>query len=464
MSLPPAAAVDDLPHPALGLRQKINLVFSALALLVLGVLVALQIQTARAGVREEIDASNRIAVQLLDRVTRLHALGGLAALTAFLSETGRIRANDVVLTDPAGRVLYTSPPSLYKAGRDAPAWYAALVTPSLRPITLTLRSGRLRITANPTRSVLDAWDDLRRVVLVQALLLLGADLLLLWMVGRWLLPLESIGDGLRAIERGRHQSRLPPLAGKEAGALGRTFNRMAQALEDNFEMRRREAESQARLAAQREFTALLERRIEEERAALARELHDAFGQSLTAIRSIAKALLADPDIAGRPSARAVAMVYDSAGATADALQRMIPRLRPIQLDGMGLAEALADLSAELRLANPALQIELACAGQLPPLGDAAELSLYRIVQEALTNVVRHAGAGRAQVELRRDGDTLRLTVLDDGIGAASLVRDGHYGVRGMQERVAALEGSIVFGPGPDGGLRIDVALDLRRLA
>jgi two-component system sensor histidine kinase UhpB len=463
------------------LRQKISLLFVGVGVLLLVVLATVAVQSARNSVREEIDASNRIAAQLLERVARLHALGGLDSLVGFLSETGRIRANEVLLYDQAGTLLYQSPPSRYKIGRDAPAWYAALVTPELREKRIMLGGARLIVVPNPGRAVLDAWDDLRRIFLLEALLLLAADLAIFWMVGRWLAPLVRIEAGLREMAGGGQHVRLPPLPGREAGALGRTFNRMAQAVEENLEAKKSSAAARARLAAQREFMAVLESRMEEERAALARELHDEFGQSLTAIRSIAKSLAQHPALQGSPLQPAAQVLYDTAGSSVDALQRMIPRLRPVQLEGMGLADALRDLIGELRLrqgvAGPgALRYELAIAAPLPALPEAVELSAYRIAQEALNNVARHADA--SLVELRVEvgvfeglqGRALHMTISDDGRamngdakdGEAELVlaRPGHYGIPGMRERAEQLGGTVTFRPRQGGGLEVDVILPL----
>ena len=101
---------------------------------------------------------------------------------------------------------------------------------------------------------------------------------------------------------------------------------------------------------------------------------------------------------------------------------------------------------------------------LPPLADALELSAYRIVQEAVTNVVRHAGATRAHVTIGVDGKTLLLAIADNGRGAALLQREGHYGVRGMQERAESHGGRVEFGGGPEGGLEVRVRLPLQQVS
>jgi len=456
------AAQHPLPRPdGMSLRVKINLIFSGLTVLIFAVLMAVEVAGTRASVREEMEASSRIASQLLGRISHFYARNMMPELVAFLRDTGRVRANDIRLYDTNGELLYQSPPSLYKAGRDAPAWYAALVRPPPTERSIDLDGARLVLTANPTRAILDGWDNLFDILFSQFLLLLLADLVLFWLVGRWLAPLERIERGLREIEQGDHQVRLPPLQGKEAGEMGRAFNRMAQAVEDNIQVRQASAEAQARLDAQREFTMLLHARIEEERAAIARELHDELGQSLTAIRSIAKSMMQHPDVVGGPLERHAKMLFDTAGMTSDAMRRLIPRLRPIQLEGMGLVDAIRDLLTETQQNHSEVRFELSVEREgLPALDDQLELTAYRIVQEAVTNVVRHSGASRAMVVIGVEGSALKITIADNGKGAETLQREGHYGVRGMQERAAAFGGDIVFGRGADGGLAVRVTLPL----
>lgn len=457
----PAGRRSPAPVTGMSLRLKINLIFSVLTILIFSVLIAVELAATRASVREEMEASGRIAAQLLGRIGDYYGGDDLSELVGFLHATGRVRANDIRLYDTRGALLYESPPSVYKAGRDAPAWYATLIRPPKVEQVIRLRQAQLVVSTNPTRAILDGWDNLRDIVLAQLTLLALADLLIFWVVGRWIAPLEKIERGLSEIEQGDHHVRLPPLPGKEAGQMGRAFNRMAQAVEDNIQVRQASAEAQARLDAQREFTQLLHARIEEERASLARELHDELGQSLTAIRSIAKSMMQHPDMAGRPLERHAKMLFDTAGMTSDAMRRMIPRLRPIQLEGMGLVDAVRDLLTETQQNHPEVKFELSVGGPLPPLDDALELSAYRIMQEAVTNVVTHAHATRAQVSLGMDGHKLLLAIVDNGKGAVSLQRKGHYGVRGMQERAAAHEGEVTFGMAADGGLEVRVALPVK---
>ena len=445
----------------LSLRRKLDLIFAVLTLLVLSIFVTVEIQATRSSIREEMEASKRISTQLLSRIGEGYGRANMPQLAKFLRQTGRVRASEVTLIDEAGSLLYTSPPPTYKAGRNAPDWYTEVVAPRMAPTTIVLDGARLQVTMNPSRAVLDSWDDLKTILISQGLLLLAADLLVFWLVGRWLVPLERISGGLRQMEAGQHHIRLPSLPGREAGEMGRAFNRMAQAVEENLQVRQAGAEAQARLQAQRESSRLLNARIEDERAALARELHDELGQSLTAMRSIAMSLLHSPELQGTTGAQAARLLFDTAGTTYDAMHRMIPRLRPIQLDGMDLIDAVRDMATDLQLRHPPLHIALQVMAPLPRLPDVLEISIFRIIQEALTNVIRHAGATRATIAFSLSDGQLQIVVADDGKGSDMRVhKSGHYGVRGMQERAESLGGSVQFGASPGGGLSVQVRLPM----
>jgi two-component system sensor histidine kinase UhpB len=451
----------DAPRAGISLRLKINLIFLALTVLVFLILIRVEVSATRDSVREEMEASSRIATQLLARISSSYVSEDLSDLIGFLQATGRIRANEIALYDKAGMLRYQSPPSVYKAGRDAPQWYASLVSPPEMKRVIMIGEAQLVIATNPTRAILDGWDNLRNILLAQLMLFVLADIALFWLIGQWVAPLEKIERGLSEIERGDHQVRLPPLPGKEAGQMGRTFNRMAQAVEDNIQVRQASAEAQARLEVQREFTKQLHARIEEERAALALELHDELGQSLTAIRSIAKSMMQRPEVAGGPLEQHAKMLFDTAGMTSDAMHRMIPRLRPIKLEGMGLVDAVRDLLTETQQNNPDIQFNLKAEGRMPALDEALELSAYRIIQEAVTNIVRHAGATRAHIGINSGQGQFTLVIADNGRGAPSVKREGHYGVRGMQERAESHGGTIVFKPSAEGGLEVVVSLPIK---
>jgi two-component system, NarL family, sensor histidine kinase UhpB len=208
----------------------------------------------------------------------------------------------------------------------------------------------------------------------------------------------------------------------EVTLLARSFNDMLDRLED-----------ERRDSARRELAAQ-----ERERRRLARELHDEIGQNLTALSMRLARIAGDAD----PSV--AAQVEEARGATlrtVEDVRRLAHRLRPVALDELGLAAALATLCTEMSHST-GLPIERDLPSDLPPLAPEVETVLYRVTQESLTNVVRHAGARSAEVSLTvaPDGD-LVLSVRDDGDGMPSAgAMNG--GIRGMRERALLVGGEL----------------------
>src|SRR6185312_4379470 len=123
----PSRAVPLRYHSVMKLRTRLNLVVSGLTAVFVAVLLTEEIQNTRSSVREEIQAANGVASQLLGRLAVIYSrTGGTEVVQQFLQQLGRVRANDIVLRSPLGETLYRSPPPTYKAGREAPAWFAHL--------------------------------------------------------------------------------------------------------------------------------------------------------------------------------------------------------------------------------------------------------------------------------------------------------------------------------------------------
>jgi len=187
---------------------------------------------------------------------------------------------------------------------------------------------------------------------------------------------------------------------------------------------------------QRLFTA-----EEDERRALARELHDDMGQTSTAIRTEVAVLQRSGGL--NEDAQACAKrIGDSAQHLSNITRHMLQRLRPAVLDSLGLRQALTSMCEQWQISNHTL-CYLSFKGEVDHLNDYASVTLYRIVQEALTNVSRHAKAHQVTVELALDAQGMQLKITDDGQGMADAqaVHTG-FGLLGMQERVASLSGHL----------------------
>ncbi len=274
------------------LRTHLNLVVAGLTALFVVVLCLSEIKGTRESVREEIEAANRVAAQLLGRLASIYSReGGSELVLQFLQQLGRVRANDITLRSATGEVLYRSPPPTYKAGRTAPAWFAGMLRPRTVRHLFPLPGGsQLIVEADTSRAIIDAWDDMLRLLAISALMLVIVNGLAFWLVERALAPFPVIAKGLERIQRGDLGFRLPLLPGFEARVIGAAFNRMAEAVEDKVNAERKAREAETRLQERQEMARVVEQKIEEERRLIAHELHDEFGQSVTAIRSLAQAI------------------------------------------------------------------------------------------------------------------------------------------------------------------------------
>jgi len=424
------------------LRTRLNLVVAGLTATFVVVLLAAQIQSTRASVREEIEASNRIAAQLLGRLAAIYSReGGPQVLLSFLDQLGRVRANEIVLRSSTGELLYHSPAPTYKAGREAPQWFARLLAPQPARHTFPLPGGvTLIVEAESSRSVLDAWDSLTRLLAVALVMLVVVNGLAFWIVGRTLEPFPIIAAGLDRLKHGELSFRLPPLAGFEASAIGGAFNRMAAAVEDKVSAERKAREAETRLEERREMAHVVEQRLEEERRLIAHELHDEFGQSVTAIRSLAVAIATQGGARDPEMGNAARLISDEAARLYDAMHGLIPRLAPLSLDTLGLAETLENLVRDWQRRYPS--VAMAVRHELAAdLGPSVALAIYRVVQEGLINALRHSQATRVDIDVQADPNRIVVHVDDDGVGLPEQwSRPGHFGLRGLAERVSHLGG------------------------
>jgi two-component system, NarL family, sensor histidine kinase UhpB len=225
--------------------------------------------------------------------------------------------------------------------------------------------------------------------------------------------------------------------GPEVTELTEAFNDMIERLE-----RERRESARAALAGQ-----------EAERHRIARELHDEVGQTLTAI------VLQLERAARETGAAEVAEAREGVRAALEDVREIARRLRPEALDDLGLGSALAALTVDVSR-RTRLRVARSVASDLPPLAPEEELVIYRVAQEALTNVARHSGARSARLELRSDEGTVELTVQDDGRGVDPAVRPGS-GLLGMRERAVLVGGTLSIEAGETGGTRIRLRLGAR---
>jgi two-component system, NarL family, sensor histidine kinase UhpB len=276
------------------------------------------------------------------------------------------------------------------------------------------------------------------VILLAGFLVIGtANLLLLRRALRPLHQLSTVMQSIDPMDPGTRVD-IEHMPDAELVTLGESFNRML----DRLELERRQSALRA-LSAQ-----------EAERLRIARELHDEIGQTLTAI-AIEAERNADVDGLHRETwLRTASLAQESV----EDLRRIARRLRPEALDDLGLVNAFIALCNRIA-EHGGIEIRRSLPERLPPQPPEIDLVVYRVAQEALTNVIRHADATRAEVRLERDENCLRLTVRDDGRG---MQLDGAPGPRnglvGMRERALLVGGTLKLNSEPGAGTTVTLEI------
>jgi signal transduction histidine kinase len=212
-------------------------------------------------------------------------------------------------------------------------------------------------------------------------------------------------------------------------------------------------ESEARL---RELAAFLQTVREEERTRIARELHDELGQALTALRfdlGWLRGKCSGTEGLGNPAAERVGAALGVVEQSIVSLRRISEDLRPAMLDSLGLAAAIEHHVAQFTQ-RTGIPCHLRMNREEFDLAGNLATTVFRIVQEALTNVARHAEASSVEVVIDETEDGIRLSVSDDGKGFAAPTGKKTFGVLGMRERVAILGGSLDIDSQPGAGTRI----------
>ena len=269
-------------------------------------------------------------------------------------------------------------------------------------------------------------------VAIVLVVMLGANFVLLRHI---LGPIERLVERMRSVDLLRPDQRLAERGGAEVAQLVAVFNQMLERLETE-----RRVSGQQALRAQ-----------ESERARVSRSLHDEVGQVLTGV------LLQLDSLAGSRDPGQHRAVEETKRAVRQALEevrRIARELRPEMLEHLGLVSALTELSRRFT-DQSGIPVERRFADRLPPLSDEAELAVYRVAQESLTNVARHADASRVELGLEPGANSVVLRVVDDGRGIAEArALNGNGGLRGMRERALLVSGALAVKPARDGGVEV----------
>lgn len=307
--------------------------------------------------------------------------------------------------------------------------------------------GSLSVSPSVDMEIADAWDTARNLLQLSGMTVASVCLLAYLSIRRALRPAQTIVAGIHALEEGRLDTRLPAFELNEWRRIGAAINQLA-------------AGRQQMLAERQTLIVKLMQLQEEERRTLARELHDEFGQCLAAINAVVLSIkqtayaecpvvLDDAERLGRITEHLLVGV-----------RGMLGRLRPAEFDALGLASSLDALVVDWAAhGRGKTKYRLRIDGDCAALPEAQAITLFRVAQECLTNVAKHAAATRVELTLRVGAGGANLTVADDGV-ATSLPRAGAHGIGllGIRERAAAHGGRFDLALAEPHGLIVEVSL------
>ncbi|MDD2758897.1 MAG: histidine kinase [Methylomonas sp.] len=434
----------------MSLRYQIILrvLLASVCMLVLG--GAMAIWQARQAVEKEVESSIRLALQLItlglaDAQQPIADLSRFAALRQTRHLSIQLQKSDGQLTH------FTRQQAPEFTENMPPAWFVRWVKgdyPELRREVTTLDGEVLTmiIKAQPLDEITEVWQESVNFFMSISSLTVLTFVAVNLVMNKSLRAIDVIVEALRVIETGQYKQQLPVFDAEEFDGIARAINHMTQELEKARQENR--ALTQHTLAIQ-----------EEERQRLSQELHDEFGQSLTAIKVMAATAAKQNTDTVKISA-AISEVCDH---LVEVLRSMMQQLHPLVLTELGLKATLEDMVEHWSERNPHLDLRISCDDAVDELDKNLTRQIFRVIQECLTNVVRHAQAHSVAIELsllHPECKELQLTVEDDGRGCDLQSISRGFGLRGMKERIKSMEGEFMLRSAPGAGMTVTARIPL----
>ncbi len=275
--------------------------------------------------------------------------------------------------------------------------------------------------------------------------------------------LALLSKAAAEVEAGNYSVSLSTETNDEVGKTVAAFNNMVTEVSKRTQQLLQEKKRTQQLLSENRL--LIQKSLEvqeQERKHLARELHDEMGQCLTAIQADAESI---KDSAPKDKTRIIASadaILKVSTHIYDVVHSMMHRLRPSVLDNLGLEEALKEEIYTWSVRNPKIDCRYSFDGDLSSLGERTNITIYRVIQECLTNITKHASAKNVNIKLKSSSENLNLTITDDGIGLDKKSDKNEHstglGLIGMRERIQALKGVFFYEASTGDGFHIYIRI------
>lgn len=444
----------------MSLQLKLNLMISILLLMLLSVSAVFVVKNASEDVRAEVTSTANLALHLLDAEI-LHYTSDYSWVNPAIDENkpifrlqslDNIRHLKIDFYDVYGRLRETNRHHVQNEDESAPPeWFTKAMGLTDSPMQTQVRDiivhgryvGKLVVTPDPSYEIAEIWNDTVGLLGLVAVFFVLVNFIVYSAVRYTFKPVKHILEALTQMEKGRFNDRLPVFKQVELQAIGHKFNVMANTLQQSTLNNHRLTQQIIRLQ-------------EDERKSLARDIHDEIGQYLTAIHVDASAILSGTKLSqAKESAKAISAITRQ---MMDMVHEILQRLRPRALDELGLGLALGELIHHWRQRHRQVNLTHKISNDLGNLDESVSITAYRVVQECLTNIAKHANASNVSIVVKQQTEAITLEIEDDGIGFNTSLATQGYGLAGMRERILGLMGEINIESAENAGTRIHIKL------
>ena len=429
----------------MSLRLRLSLIVTTLFITGLLAGSGLQLASAKQRVSQEVDSAADLTAQLLE-----------VLLMNLAHEQAPFAGSELVQTvsQLVGRDLDLSILSAHQipsqrtlpVDADVPEWFVWLVQPDVLQYVFDVPGAggqQILLETNPSAEIREVWDESLNFIRVLLLVLLVMNGLLYFMIGHWFAPVAKIVTSLENAGQGQYNVELPEVSLPELQLITARLNQLTKSLN----------------ASQAENDRLRQKALkiqEDEQRHLARELHDELGQSIAAIKAIAFSISENSRNSDPVSWQGARSISSISAEVSDRLKRLMSRLRPVVLDELGLVPALQAMVDEWNGIHHDQFCSLHCQGSFTALDASVQIHVYRVVQEALTNVARHSKADTVKIRLEQKGADYTLAIEDNGKGFDVGVTPRGMGLTGLKERAQALGAQYDIHSGPGKGVKLDL--------
>lgn len=434
----------------MSLRYQISLriLFIAIGILMLGGSIATW--QARNAVSNEVDSSIKLAVQLI-KITVGNSKSNETDWIYRLANLEQTRHLKIQLKKPSGAMVnITRKSQSSQEQENPPSWFVKLVVSDYPEAeyqisTFDDQTMTLIIQANPMDEISEVWEEtiafFSSILILVFLTFLSVHLVF----NKTLQAIQTIVENLKGIENGEYHNKLPDFSTQEYDDIAKAINHMTDVLDST------EKQNQALTQHSLEIQ-------EEERQRLSQELHDEFGQSLTAIKVMAvTATHEKSDIKTITSS-----IIEICDHLMTVLRSMMKQLHPLILTELGLKATLEELLNHWQNLSPSTYFQLEVDDAVDSMSHTVIIQVFRVIQESLTNIIRHANANHVSISLKINptSHSLVLIIRDDGIGCDLNTVSSGFGLQGMAERIKLLGGGFKLKSQPDQGMQITAHIPL----